>query len=113
MTDSIEIQIYETDSGKCPYLQWEGKLSRFARTTITSRLARVRLGLLGDCKAIQGFKGIYELRVHLESGYRIYFGKQGDKIVLLLTGGDKGSQKKDIAKAYEYWQDHLNSNKDT
>lgn len=112
MNDNIEIQIYETDSGKCPYLQWENRLSKTARAVITSRLDRISLGLLGDYKAIQGFKGIYELRIHLESGYRIYFGKQGSRIILLLTGGDKGSQKKDIEKAYEYWQDHLNSIKE-
>ena len=86
MTGSIDIQIYESDNGKSPYLQWESKLSRVARAAISSRLDRVTLGLLGDYKAIQGFKGIYELRIHLESGYRIYFGKQGTKIILLLTG---------------------------
>ncbi len=59
------------------------------------------LGLLGDYKAIQRFKGIYELRIHLEAGYRIYFGKQGTRIILFLTGGEKGSKKKDIEKAYE------------
>lgn len=62
MKDNIEIQIYENESGKCPYLQWESKLSRLARATITSRLTRIRLGLLGDCKSIQGFKGIFALK---------------------------------------------------
>ncbi len=75
MKDSIDIQIYETERGKCPYLQWEKGLSRIARAAITSRLARIRLGLLGDSKSIKGFKGVYELRIHLEPGYRIYFGK--------------------------------------
>lgn len=59
----------------------------------------------------KGVKGIYELRIHFESGYRIYFGKYKDEIVLLLLGGGKGSQKRDILKANQYWQNYLESQK--
>ena len=111
MKDNIDIQIYETDNGKCPYLQWESKLNRDARAVISSRLVRIRLGNFGDCKSIQGMKGIYEIRIHFGSGYRIYFGKQKEKIILLLLGGDKRSQKKDIHKSYQFWQDYLESKK--
>jgi putative addiction module killer protein len=111
MKDNIDIQLYETENGKCPYLQWEDRLSKSARAIITTRLARIRLGNLGDCKSIQGVKGIYEFRIHIESGYRIYFGKEGNKVILLLLGGDKSTQKKNVQKAQEFWQDYLESNK--
>lgn len=107
MQNKIDIEIYETQNGKSPYLQWESKLSRTIRAILTTRLARIRVGNFGDCKSIQGVKGMYELRVHISPGYRIYFGKDEDKIILLLLGGTKGSQKKDIQKSHEYWQDYL------
>ena len=111
MKDEVDIQIYTVDNGKCPYLLWESKLNRKARAIITARLARIRLGNFGDCKYIQGKKGIYELRIHFESGYRIYFGKYKEQIILLLLGGDKRSQKKDILKANQYWQNYLEYHK--
>ncbi len=111
MKDKIDIQIYETDNGKCPYFKWESKLSKTARAVISSRLVRIRMGNFGDCKSIKGVKGIYEFRIHLGSGYRIYFGKYKEKIVLLFCGGNKSSQKKDIQKSYQYWQDYLKSKK--
>ncbi len=112
MKDVIDVQIYETRQGKCPYLQWESKLSRNTRAVVTARLVRIRLGNFGDCKSIQGVKGIYELRIHFESGYRIYFAKQGTKVILLLLGGNKSSQKSDIQKASEYLQDYINTDED-
>jgi putative addiction module killer protein len=112
MKDVIDIQIYETDEGKCPYLQWEDRLGLKTRSIITARLARIRLGNFGDCKSIQGARALYELRIHYESGYRIYFTKRGKKVVLLLVGGDKSSQKSDIRKASEYLHDYLSTCKD-
>ena len=109
MKDVVDLQVYETKLGKAPYIQWEGKLTRETRAILTARLARIRMGNFGDCKAIRGKQDMYELRVHFGPGYRIYFGKKGDKLVLLLLGGDKGSQKRDIDKAYEYWEDYLNN----
>lgn len=107
MKNEIDIQIYEASDGKCPYLEWESKLTRSLRATISARLARIRLGNFGDCKSIQGVKGLYELRVHVGPGYRVYFGKQGKKIILLLLGGNKSSQKRDIKKSHQIWKDYL------
>ena len=112
MKDKIDIQIYETDNGKCPYSKWESKLTRTIRSIISIRLARIRIGNFGDCKSIKGVRGLYELRINLESGYRIYFGKFRDKIILLFCGGNKSSQKRDIQKSSLYWQDYLKSKKD-
>lgn len=109
MHTKIDIEIYELENGKSPYLQWESKLSRSVEAIVDARLARIQVGNFGDCKSIQGAKGMYELRIHFSPGYRIYFGNDGNKIILLLLGGTKGNQKKDIQKSYEYWQNYLMS----
>lgn len=65
------------------------------------------LGNFGDSKAIKNGNGIRELRVDFGPGYRIYFGMKGPVVVILLLGGDKNSQNKDISKAKNYWNDYL------
>lgn len=101
MEEEIVIEYYEAANGKSPYLEWEEGLSRDLRAQIRKRLNRVRLGNFGDFDHIE--RGVYELRNHSGAGYRIYYGKQGKKIVILLCGGDKGTQKRDIEKAKKYW----------
>lgn len=76
------------------------------QAAVAARLARVEGGNLGDCKTIKGGQGVKELRIPKGPGYRIYFGEDGDTIVILLTGGGKGSQKKDIEKAKAFWKDY-------
>lgn len=105
---SIEIEIYVTPAGKQPYVSWENKLDRQARAIIATRIARLRLGNFGDCKSLTNANGIFELRIQYGPGYRIYFGKKKQAIVILLCGGDKGSQKKDIEKAKMFWEEYLN-----
>jgi len=68
------------------------------------RLDRLKLGNFGDCKTLQ--EGVSELRIHYGPGIRIYYGKIGDRTVLLLCGGDKGSQDRDINKAKDYLNDY-------
>lgn len=106
--ENIEIEIYQEPSGKHPYLLWEKELNRDVRAIITARMARVRLGNFGDCKS---FDGIHELRIHYGPGYRIYYGKKGKTVVILLCGGDKSTQKKDIKKAKVFWEDYLQNQK--
>lgn len=65
----------------------------------------MRLGNLGDCKSIGD--GVFELRISFGPGYRVYFGQDGPKVVVLLCGGDKRSQKRDIAKAKLLWMEYL------
>ena len=98
MEEEIAIEYYEATNGKSPYLNWENSLTPKIRASITARIARIRLGNFGDCKSIKGEKSLFELRLQLGPGYRVYFGKKGRKIVILLCGGDKGSQKRDISK---------------
>ena len=103
MEEQITVDYYETDTGKCPYLEWEADLSKELRAQIRNRLNRVRLGNFGDFDHIEG--SIFELRFHVGPGYRIYYGQKGKKIVVLLCGGEKRSQSRDIARAKKYWQD--------
>lgn len=75
-----------------------------AQIAIAVRLARVRLGNFGDSKSVGA--GVRELRIGVGAGYRVYFGRDGEAVVILLCGGDKGSQKRDIETAKEYWADY-------
>ncbi len=100
----IEVGFLELDNGKCPYLEWEHKLDKTVRGAVRTRINRLRLGNFGDCKTIKGTRGLYELRIHLGAGYRLYFGKDHDRFVIVLCGGAKRSQNRDIEKAKEYWK---------
>lgn len=75
------------------------------RRRILKRLIRVENGNYGDVKVVGD--GVNELRFFFGSGYRIYFGEDGDTIVVLLTGGDKSRQDRDIEQAKAYWKEYL------
>ena len=102
---NIKIKIYSTKAGKEPFSEWEEDLDQKVRAIIRNRLDRIGLGNFGDAKMIKGAEGIWELRIDYGPGYRIYFGKKGFTIVLLLMGGEKKSQARDIEKANRYWLD--------
>ena len=92
--------------GRRPYSDWLRCLRDVTTDArIRTRIDRIEEGNLGQYKAL-GI-GLFELKFDFGSGYRVYFAIDGDKIILLLTGGDKGSQRKDIEKAREYWTDYL------
>jgi putative addiction module killer protein len=99
----IEILIFRTKTGKEPFSDWIRDLRNLtAKQKIFARMDRLTQGVFGDFKAVG--EGVFELR--FANGIRIYFGRVGNQIVLLLFGGDKSSQKKDIAKAKEYWEEY-------
>jgi putative addiction module killer protein len=84
------------------FLEWlAGLKDRRARALVTTRIARVQAGLFGDAKY---FDGIGELRIDYGPGYRVYFTKRGSMIVVLLCGGDKSTQAKDIKRAIDMAQ---------
>jgi putative addiction module killer protein len=98
-----EIRLYKTDSGKEPFEEWLTKIKdKTTKARIRRRIDRLSLGHEGDCKSVGG--GVYELRLMFGSGYRIYYGKLENIIIVLLLGGDKGSQEEDIKKSLEYWR---------
>lgn len=96
------VTYYVSPERRVPYKEWYDSLEdKKTRFIITNRLARVRRGLLGDCKNLGD--GIWELRIDYGPGLRIYLGQQGYTIMILLCGGDKSTQRQDIEKAKEYW----------
>ncbi|ELR99859.1 type II toxin-antitoxin system RelE/ParE family toxin [Gloeocapsa sp. PCC 73106] len=99
-----EIKKYVTETGVCPFDEWFETLADITQARIDVRLDRISLGNFGDHKNIGD--GVYELRFFFGSGYRIYYGIAGRRVVLLLTGGDKSSQNRDIRIAQRFWYDY-------
>lgn len=102
----VNIVIYSTDTGKKPFALWFDDLSIKIQAIVLDRLNRIRDGNFGTCKPIKGHNGIYEIVIDHGPGYRIYYGKEKSTIVILLTGGEKKTQSRDIKKAYRYWIDY-------
>ncbi|MDP2951362.1 MAG: type II toxin-antitoxin system RelE/ParE family toxin [bacterium] len=100
---------YKDKNGREPFEEWLDSLSdQKTQSIILNRLNRVSLGNFGDCRNLG--QGIYEFRIHYGSGFRIYFGMIEKLVIILLLAGAKKSQKQDITKAKEYWQDFKNNN---
>ena len=100
-----EIREYLTAEGRSPFANWLNVLrDTKARAKIRVRLDRLRLGNMGDCKSVGG--GVHELRIDFGPGYRVYFGQDGNVVILLLCGGTKSTQSRDILTAGDYWQDY-------
>ena len=101
----MEVREYVTENGRSPFREWLVSLKDSkVRNGIVARLLRLADGARGDWKSIGS--GLFELRVHAGPGFRIYCGQEGNRLVIVLAGGDKGSQKRDIEKAHEYWTDY-------
>jgi putative addiction module killer protein len=101
ITPSKALKVYQTLDGKEPYTKWLESLKDYTiRARILRRLERLKQGNYGDCKSVG--EGVLELRFFFGSGYRVYIGEAADDVVILLCGGDKDSQDKDIEKAKEY-----------
>jgi putative addiction module killer protein len=102
---TMTVFVYVDKAGKEPFTQWLYRLrDDMARRRILSRLRRLEHGNRGDCKPLQG--GVHELRLLFGPGYRIYYGEDGNKLTVLLCGGDKSSQQDDIKRARKYWNDY-------
>ena len=99
-----ELIQYVRPDGRIPFREWLLHLrAPQARARVRTRLDRLSLGNPGDCKPVG--EGVSEIRIRYGPGYRIYFAEHSGKIIILLCGGDKSSQRKDIKVAQEYWQD--------
>jgi putative addiction module killer protein len=101
----MEIREYVMPSGKVPFVEWIGKLrDREARIKIRIRLDRILSGNYGDFKSLG--HDLYEMRIHYGPGYRVYYGKEDNRLILLLCGGNKSTQRADIRLANRYWQNY-------
>ena len=99
------LQEYVTPRGRNPFREWLlGLRDVQARARIRVRLNRIRLGNFGDVKSVGD--GVHELRIPHGPGYRVYFARRQQTVVLLLCAGDKSTQSADIEKAKEYWVDY-------
>lgn len=102
---AIEIRHYLTATGRDPYQSWLDRLKDLrARVAIQRRVDRVEAGHFGDHRPCRD--GVWELRVDLGPGYRVYYAQARSAIVVLLRGGDKRSQQADIETAVKYWMDY-------
>mgnify|MGYP001597923899 CR=1 FL=1 len=100
----IEIFRYQAANGQEPLTEWLRSIrDRQAQAKIRIRLKRLEAGVFGDCESVGD--GVLELREHLGAGYRVYFGRHGQSIVILLCGGSKKTQATDIKTAKDYWTD--------
>jgi putative addiction module killer protein len=99
------LKIYTTEDGKKPFEYRLNDLKDpMSRARIRTRLDRIVSGNFGDSKSVSD--GVFELRFTFGSGFRVYYGLDGETVVILLTGGDKSSQTSDIDKAKQYWLDY-------
>lgn len=108
-TTPVAVYCFQTSGGRCPFRDWMNSLDHKTQQIIDARLTRVRRGLIGYAEHLGG--GLIELKFDVGPGYRIYCGKDGSSIVILLCAGDKKGQSRDIDTAREYWADYLRRTK--
>ncbi len=93
-------------NGKVPFESWYDRLDHLWQRAVDARLTRLAVGNFGDHKPVGD--GVFELRIPKGPGLRVYYGLKGKELVVLIGGGDKGSQKRDIIKAKELWRNTAN-----
>lgn len=98
----IQIEVYTTPTGKQPFMLWLEAIDREARRRVNIALARLEDGNTGNLKSVGD--GVHEVRLTHGPGYRIYLGREGNRLVILLHGGTKRRQDDDIARAKELWR---------
>ena len=96
---------YATENGSSPFKDWLKKLDNLSRAIVVRFIQRIATG--GAKKSIKALKdGIFEIKITHGPGYRVYYAEDGDEIIILLVGGDKKTQSRDIEKAKEYWRNY-------
>jgi len=101
---------YLTRDGESPFEKWFESLNAAAALKVQTVLGRIELGNLGDAKPVG--EGVSERRIDFGPGYRVYFGKDGQKLVILLGGGTKKRQSNDIKEAQQRWADYKQQKKE-
>jgi len=98
----IDLLRYQREDGREPFTEWLNTIrDKIAAARIRIRLRQVEAGNFGDCDTVG--ESVIELRIHVGAGYRVYCARHGKTIVLLLCGGDKSTQDRDIKRAKELW----------
>ena len=98
----IELREYNDERGRSPFRRWFRRLDNRAAARIAVALERMTDGNLGDVRPVG--EGVSERRIHFGPGYRVYFGRDGETVVILLGGGDKRHQQNDIQVAHSRWR---------
>ena len=104
MAQMTEVREYLDAEGNSPYAKWFHRLNMVAAIKVTTAVHRMEQGNFSNVKGVGA--GVYESRIDFGPGYRIYFGKDGDRLVILLAGGTKKRQDADISAAKGYWRDY-------
>ncbi|MFG1404097.1 type II toxin-antitoxin system RelE/ParE family toxin [Xanthobacter sediminis] len=107
----MKIVEYVNTAGESPFAAWFSSLDFQAAAKVAVALARIEIGNLSNAKPVGA--GVLEYRIDWGPGYRIYFGRQGDELVILLAGGTKRRQKQDIAQSLDRWQDYKQRKKES
>ncbi|WP_346913012.1 type II toxin-antitoxin system RelE/ParE family toxin [uncultured Roseibium sp.] len=100
----MQLVEYQTGDGKSPFAEWYNNLDPRAAAKVTVAMVRMEQGNFSNAKGVGS--GVQEFRIDFGPGYRVYFGKDGDRLVILLAGGTKKRQQKDIEAAQARWQDY-------
>ena len=100
----IEVREYVDTAGKSPFTKWLRAINVQAAAKVATALERIADGNLSSVKAVGG--GVLEYKIDFGPGYRIYFGRDGDRLVILLAGGAKKRQQQDIESAKANWKDY-------
>ncbi len=100
----LELRYYLTGDGKSPFESWFSDLDAAAAAKVSVALVRLGQGNTSNAKTVG--EGVLEYRIDWGPGYRVYFGRDGETTVILLTGGTKQRQPRDIARAKELWMDY-------
>lgn len=103
-SNMIGAREYLDRRGYSPFSAWSDSLNKEAAAKVAAALARMQQGNFSNAKGVG--TGVYEYRIDFGPGYRIYFGKDGERLVILLGGGTKKRQQTDIATALARWQDY-------
>lgn len=100
----MKVRKYIKEDGKAPFDEWFKKLDGSIKARVRARIKRVEL--TENFGVYKQLGPIFEMKFTIAGGVRIYFGKDGDDLILLLVGGNKSSQQDDIKKAKEFWEDY-------
>jgi putative addiction module killer protein len=102
-----EIRYYQAADDQQPFAEWYVDLDAVARAKVTRAIVRLEQGNFSNVKSVG--EGVFEYRIDFGPGYRVYFGQDGQTLVILLTGGTKKRQQRDIEAAHDYWRAYKQS----